>query len=325
MENKTIKAIESRLAPIFKKIESSLGVKSKIALGSTALLAIAIAISSNLQPNDVTASSVAITNIAENSGGTGIVLSSSETLSTILTNSHVCHVVEHGGKVTGKNGQFLVATYKHSQAHDLCLITVDGNLKASTKIANRAPVPFYEPATVSGHPALYPNVITNGHFSGRRTIAVMKGVKPCTQEQANGPAAILCALIGGIPQIVQYDATLVTATIMPGSSGSGVYNGDKDLSAVVFAGSGEIGYGWVVPYESMRNFLDLEARTLEAVRPDNTVDFLGQFGRRDAANENDMIKKLKEACSGENRAKLLETCNLVDEDIVADSNMVWFK
>jgi V8-like Glu-specific endopeptidase len=42
--------------------------------------------------------------------------------------------------------------------------------------------------------------------------------------------------VGGIPDIMQYDSTLVTATIMPGSSGSGVYNENKELAGVVFAG-----------------------------------------------------------------------------------------
>ena len=320
MKNKTIKAIENKLSPIFKKIEGKLNVEAKTAIGIVAALALAIAIHASLpQPNDITNSSVAITNIAENSGGTGIILSSSETSSTVLTNSHVCHVVEHGGKVTGMAGSFLVATYKHSQSHDLCLITVDGNLKASTKVSDRAPTPYYENAMVSGHPALYPNVITTGHFSGRRVIAIMKGMKPCTKEQQENPnTALLCLLAGGIPQIQQYDATLVTATIMPGSSGSGVYNKDKELSGVVFAGQGNLGYGWTVPFESMRNFLDLEARTLEAVRPDNIVNFAGE-GDRKTNSEEEMLNKLKEACSGENKVKLGETCKLLDE------NLIWNK
>jgi hypothetical protein len=72
--------------------------------------------------------------------------------------------------------------------HDLCLITVEGNLKAHTKVAQRAPVAYYENALVSqAIPALMPNVVTSGHFSGRKVISVMKGIKPCTAEQQKIP------------------------------------------------------------------------------------------------------------------------------------------
>lgn len=309
--------LEKKLSPLFNKIEGKLNAKAKLAIGAIALAACAIALSPFFAPNDVTQSSVMITNIAGNSGGTGIIISSSETHSEILTNSHVCRVVEKGGLVTGQAGKFLVASYKKSQMHDLCMITVEGNLKASTKVASKAPTAYYENALVSGHPALMPNVVTSGHFSGRKVISVMKGIKPCTDEQANDPAtALLCAFIGGIPDVMQYDSTLVTATIMPGSSGSGVYNSNKELSAVVFAGQDNFGYGWCVPYESMKNFLDHEVNALPAEKPDNSVDLLAAAkGRRDAG-EDVMYEKLKKVCSGPDKDKIKDTCQLVGEDIV---------
>jgi S1-C subfamily serine protease len=282
------------------------------------LIALAIILSLSGKKNDITQSSVMITNIAGTSGGTGIVLHSSETSSTILTNSHVCRVVEKGGMVTGESGSFIVATYKHSHTHDLCLITVDGNLKAHTDIAHRAPYIYKEGAAISGHPALFPNVITTGHFSGRRVISVMKGMTPCTDDQKKDPdTMLLCLLAGGLPQIEQYDSTLVTATIMPGSSGSGVYNEDKELSGVAFAGSGDLGYAWTVPFESMRNFLDREARTLEAKRPDNSLDILAALsGKKNSLDENAMMQKLKEACAGEQKNKLKSVCELAGQDMI---------
>ncbi|HEY5235775.1 MAG TPA: serine protease, partial [Rhabdochlamydiaceae bacterium] len=264
-----IESAQSKLSSLLKKA-SSLNVKAKLAIGLGALALVALALHIASPPNDITASSVMVTNVIGTSGGTGIILESSDTSSLILTNSHVCKILEKGGLVTGRAGKFAVTTYKHSQKYDLCLVTVDGNLHARTKIANRAPVAFYEKALISGHPSLYPNVITSGHFSGRSVISVMEGLIPCTDEQKADPATnTICELIGGLPNIKRFDSTLVTATIMPGSSGSGVYNENNELSGVAFAGSGEgIGYAWVVPYESMRNFLDVESKKLDFVSPD---------------------------------------------------------
>ena len=309
--------LEKKLSPLFKKIEGKLNAKAKIAIGALALTALAFALAPLFQPNDVTQSSVMITNIAGNSGGTGIIISSSETHSEVLTNSHVCRVVEKGGLVTGQAGKFLVASYRKSQMHDLCMITVEGNLKANTKVASKAPTTYYENALVSGHPQLMPNVVTSGHFSGRKVISVMKGIKPCTAEQANDPdTAFICAFVGGIPDIMQYDSTLVTATIMAGSSGSGVYNEKKELAGVVFAGSGDLSYGWTVPFESMKNFLDSEVNALPAEKPDNSVDILARLASHRGVDEDAMIEKLKEACEGPNRDKIKGACQLVSQDLI---------
>jgi len=300
-----------------KSLTKKLSTKTRIGLGLLALAVLILVGKPLLQSNDLTASSVTVTNIAGTSGGTGIILSSSETSSTILTNSHVCKVVEKGGLVTGRAGSFLVATYKHSNSHDLCLITVDGNLRTSTKIAAKAPIPYYENALISGHPGLMPNVITGGHFSGRKVIAVMRGIKPCTEEQKADPGtALLCLLVGGVPDVNQYDSTLVTATIMPGSSGSGVYNENKELAGVAFAGSGNLGYAWTVPFESMKNFIDKEAATLEAKRPDNTLGASIAGGEKKGTSESILMQKLKDTCATPNKEKLRDFCQLVDDDIV---------
>jgi S1-C subfamily serine protease len=287
------------------------------ALLVTISLALAVLIYCNGNPTDIVKSSVMVTNVAGTSGGTGIILESGDHLSTILTNSHVCHVVEKGGKVSGSAGTFMVATYKRSQTYDLCLITVDGNLRAHTNVADSAPTPYYERVRVSGHPALYPNVVTTGHFSGRQIIAIMTGLKPCTVDQQQDPnTAFLCAFVGGIPIVHQYDAQLVTATIMPGSSGSGVYNERNELSGVIFAGQGDLGYGWIMPYESVKIFLEKEAATLEKIYPENNVDIFSGNGEKKGFNEDEALDKMREGCSNENKTKLKGVCNLVNQDMI---------
>lgn len=270
------------------------------------------------EKNDIVNASVMITNVAANHGGSGVILDSNETESRILTNSHVCRVVEKGGLVSGRAGTFLVTSYKHSETHDICLITVAGNMKAETKVAELAPQAYYENASISGHPALMPNVVTKGHFSGRKVIEVMTGVRKCTEEDLQDPGKLLlCALAGGIPEVKRYESILVSATIMPGSSGSAVYNSARELSGLAFAGSGNLGYAWTVPFEAVRNFLDKEQRTLERKKPENSVDVFGEDGAKKDFDETVVIKKLRDACeSPENRNKFQQVCGLVAMDML---------
>ena len=51
----------------------------------------------------LTSSSVSIFNIAMNSGGSGVVVSSSDAQSVILTNAHICKVIQNGGIVQFEN------------------------------------------------------------------------------------------------------------------------------------------------------------------------------------------------------------------------------
>lgn len=300
-----------------KKFKNKDSIK-KIAATAAAIAAIALAAyTCKHKENDIITNSVTITNVAGTSGGSGTVLKSSETYSLVLTNSHVCNVVKDGGKVTGPAGSFLVYSFGRSKMHDLCMISVQGNLKAETKIADKAPTAYYESAYISGHPSLYPTIVTTGHFSGLKTIQVMKGFKPCTDEQKNDPATSLaCALLGGLPEVTRYDATLVSATIMPGSSGSGVYNANKELTAVAFAGSGDLGYAFAVPYEYVKNFIDGESHFLQPEYPNSNVDVVGAADNNKSNEEANFMKKLEEVCNSPNKVKIKDTCRLIGQDII---------
>jgi len=236
-----------------------------ILIGIGLLIGAMVAISGgkNSKP---TSTSVMITNNAKNSGGSGVILTSSATKSSILTNSHVCGVVESGGLVVTSDGEYQVAEYTRSQSSDLCLITVNADLNAETAIAESAPKMF-ESASVVGHPALLPTVVTNGHFSGRKSIDIMTGVRPCSKEERSGELSFICFLLGGMPVITHYETIVVTATIMPGSSGSGVFNSKNELMALVFAGGGGLSYAFTVPLEQVRNFLETELKTAVPSKP----------------------------------------------------------
>lgn len=88
-----------------------------------------------------------------------------------------------------------------------------------------------------------------------------------------------------------YEAILVSATIQPGSSGSAVYNLDGEISAVIFAGAGDFGYGFAVPHSYVYKFLALEVPNLQNHVPNNEYKVAAQ-----GSESRSWKKKLEEAC-----------------------------
>jgi len=257
--------------------------------------------------NDIRASSVMIVNRAMNHGGTGIILESTPIQSIILTNDHVCKAIKDGGMVRAISGDYQIASIIESEVSDLCLVQVMADLGVTTNLARKAPH-FYDEALVSGHPALMPNVISTGHMSGRQVIQVMIGMRKCTDADLSGPLGLACAFFGGMPVVKSYESVLVTATIMPGSSGSGVYNKSGELNGVVFAGSEGFGYAWTVPYEQVLNFLYREHQSLKKQNISQEISLIE--GDEDS-------RKIKEAiakCPTETNETIVEMCNIIKRD-----------
>lgn len=258
--------------------------------------------------NDIRASSVMIVNRTMRHGGTGIILASGSAKSTILTNDHVCRAVKDGGVVRARTGDYQIATMIESELSDLCMITVLADLGVETSLSHTVPQ-FYDSAVVSGHPALMPNVISTGHFSGRQIISVMTGMRKCTQEELTDPVyGLACAFFGGLPIVKSFESELVTATIMPGSSGSGVYNDKNELSGVVFAGSEGFGYAWIVPYEQVVNFLYREHRHLK----EQTVSQELSLVEKDERNK---IRELLQKCSTAKDEIIIRYCSILKRDV----------
>ena len=287
-----------------------------IVASSLFLLAIALCASDNtFKPTtdaELSSTSVEIVRNDKRSGGTGVILESSTAESKVLTNGHVCKVITKGGLVITENGrEHAVTSYKMSKEHDLCLITVSSDLGISTALAHKAPS-LYSAAAISGHPTLLPNIITRGHFSHHVMAEVMTGFRQCTAEDLNGPNAILCALAGGIPLIQRYEAQVVSATIMPGSSGSAIFNDKGEISGLVFAGSGTIGYAMAVPYESVAHFLLLEQQLLDKQFPDNSTGALEEL----------QSSRLRAACS---KRVLPENEDLAEACRALETDMLWIR
>lgn len=254
------------------------------------VIAIAFLITSCSAVSDTT---VKITNLQGNSGGSGTIIHSTSTASQVLTNAHVCKVAEKGGLVHGSIASGVVSSYQLSNIHDLCLITVPARIGYTASISSIPPRKLEE-STVSGHPKLLPTIVTKGHFSDKMIVQVTTGFTECSAADWKDPnKAIICLFLGKLPVIRSYESIVTSATVQPGSSGSGVFGEHGQLSAVIFAGSGEIGYGVAVPQEYVKAFLDIELKSLPSQFPDTTFSLsLNSNG----PSKQDLAKKFKEAC-----------------------------
>lgn len=281
------------------------------AFAGLALTVLGTTYKSSQRKAGIASNAVMITNNEKTSGGTGVVLKSYQNKSFVLTNRHVCKVIENSGVVQSVYGDYKVVDYVESTKSDLCIISVNSDLRGQTYVAGRAPL-MYEHAKVSGFPALMPNVISEGHVSGKRTIQVVTGMRACTEEDFKGPNGVFCALLGGVPLIQSYESVLVTATIMPGSSGSAVYGPHNTLIGLVFAGQGSLGYAWTVPYEQVVAFIQDEYRHTKPTAAPNKID-LG------SKQEHNSFSDLKEKCENiklsEANREVFDVCKIVKKDV----------
>lgn len=206
---------------------------------------------------------VMITSLNERSGGSGTVIRSTSSESFILTNKHVCEVASEGGLVhTSSNEKFLVRSYRESEIHDLCVLSIAKDLGIQVPIAAAAPQPM-EPAIVIGHPHLLPTTISQGYFGTMQRIKILVGSRACLKDDIKDLAtAIRCLLSGEMGVVKSYEALYTSALIMPGSSGSAVYNSRGEISAVIFAGEEGLSYGFAVPFEYLEKFLSSEIESI---------------------------------------------------------------
>lgn len=199
--------------------------------------------------------SVEITNYERTSGGSGVILHSDNSGSVIETNRHVCQLVIHGGLVIDTTGLgHRVMAYKESERDDLCLIQIGANLKIGVDLADHTPE-VGDAIAIVGHPLLQPTVTTRGQFSYHTVIQINEGIRPCSEaEKADPLTGMFCAIYGGIPNIIDREAQFTSALIQPGSSGSPCFDENGYLSGFAFAGSGNIGFGYIVPLEAVYQF-----------------------------------------------------------------------
>jgi len=317
---KILSNLRKRLKRPLTRLEKSVGPIAKFVIG-VAVISSPFLVGAFLlreKPADITASTVMITGLNGRSGGSGVIVSSSRSSSQVLTNAHVCQVADKGGLVkTVAGATHTILYYAESEMHDLCLITVAADLGASVPLAKAAPK-MYDHAIISGHPSLLPNVITEGHFSGNRVINVFMGIRECTSnERKDDDIGFLCWFFGGFPVIKTFEAVLVTATIMPGSSGSAVYTQSRRLGALVFAGSGELGYAFAIPYEYVDNFLSTEIYLVKPKKPNYEMSIQLKSKRSD--NDRAQLRKkcrnsTNDTLNSAQKEKIKSLCKVIEKD-----------
>ena len=258
-------------------------------------------------PTELSRASVMITNLAGNSGGSGVILHSDSSGSTILTNRHVCHLAITGARLTSGSQTGLVTSFKTSEMHDLCMIKTNKNFGVSTDLASESPN-VEDDAIISGFPQLFPHTVTKGQFGNHVTIPIMTDIRPCTPEELSGELGIVCTFLGGIPVIQLYDAGYVSGLIMAGNSGSPVFNRSGEISGLVFAGSSGLSFAFIVPWEYVNAFVNQESKTLEDKFPSMQLNVSALLG---ASNKNKLnTTKLLEKCENNDvPQRVLTICN----------------
>lgn len=203
---------------------------------------------------------VMITSQNELSGGTGVILDSNPSISHILTNKHVCQLVQVGGLVITDDGKkYPVDSYRVYRKHDLCLVEVHADLGINIKVADHAPK-VYETSIVVGHPALLPTMVTTGHFSQLKIISLVVGFIKCDGSETSDEDRLNCFFMGGKPIVKTFQSQVTSSLIMAGSSGSAVYNSKGELSGLIFAGAHDLSYGFLVPWAYVNDFLKHKSR-----------------------------------------------------------------
>lgn len=287
-------------------------------LGALAGLKVVLNSPSILRPTtdaELAKASVMITNLSARSGGSGVILSSDKKGSKILTNAHVCGVVKNGGRIFSQNQTASVVSYQTSSKHDLCLITTNTNLGVNTKISEDLSY-SYTQAAIVGHPQLYPTLVTRGHFSGYMTIQVLTGIRPCSDEELNSDLAIVCVFLGGIPIVKSYETQVVSATIQAGSSGSPVFNQNGEIGGLVFAGSGDMSYAFIVPQEYVNDFVNNEVKNIKHIQPDTTLS-IQEMSKSSNRAVRERIKHLLRVCDTTQAPELIEKlCTSLNSVIV---------
>jgi len=286
--------------------------KAKFFLLLALLIAPAAMLSYIVKESHPASFTVMITNMSEDSGGSGSIISTSANKSIVLTNAHVCDVLNDAGGIVKKEdgSRYMVTGYHKSKFHDLCAVWVAADLKASVSLAKTAPAAYTE-ATITGHPALLPNVINKGEFGERKFIDVMTGVKKCTKKNVRTEQdALYCMFFGAIPVITTYESVTVSAIIMGGSSGSAVLDKDKNLSGVVFAGQGGgLSYAFIVPFEYVSIFVNEE---LQVATELTKVPLEPSDEEEDTASSEEILESKQRIASvcKQNNKRVQEVCSI---------------
>ena len=193
---------------------------------------------------------------AGNHGGTGFLAKMPSGRTLMVSNRHVCEVAENGLIAAhypdNPSRSTVIKVIESSSVTDLCL------LEGIPGIEGMPVAKFYNPKkriAVVGHPRLQPATFTEGYAYSRETV---KAMEPVSAKECKQKIESIDTLFGPIPVCVEeLEAWKSTVVILPGSSGSPVFNAEAEIVGVMFAGEEETHWGIFVPIEDLKAFISI--------------------------------------------------------------------
>lgn len=197
------------------------------------------------------------------SGGTGFNIKTPSGKIFTVTNAHICGIAENGVlHVVRPDGRYSVArVVEVSSKTDLCLVeaTKDDGARLADKMI------MMEDITVIGHPHLLPLTITFGKALSKYKVTLMIG-ENVNPEDCVGPGMHLIDMTGSIADLIfgvknvctrDFNSIYTNAKILPGNSGSPVFNAAGRVVGVVFAGDADGSAGFFIPLEDLYEFVSV--------------------------------------------------------------------
>lgn len=171
---------------------------------------------------------------SERSAGSGVVVYSSPSESYVLTNLHVCGILDAKSKVWNNLKNYPISAVKIYREHDLCMIKIKADLGHH--------------AVISHDPYRTGDQAMTAGFPHGQSIVIQKGYIGMRIKVKDIPEYLMTGLI-----------------IQPGDSGSGVFNAKGELMAMIFGMSpsnNDVGFGWAVPLFYIYDFVELKSPQL---------------------------------------------------------------
>lgn len=198
-----------------------------------------------------------MTNELETNGGTGFQVRAPSGKIYVLTNEHICTHMQEKGTVKVTDEWKRVShpkVLKISQTSDLCLLEGVPDVPALSLGRDNYPGLY---GMIVGHPGLRPLEYAAGVFVELGPVTFQEVMAPGQKCEADNKFLKLEVTPLGIQRIcyqVRYAYT-TSVPVYPGNSGSPVLDLDGRVVGVAFACNTITHWGYVVPLQEVKNFL----------------------------------------------------------------------
>lgn len=200
-----------------------------------------------------------VTNMEENSGGTGFLVELPSGKQGIITNVHVCQAFGRSGKAVAAftDGiKYLVTKQAEYPLHDLCLLNIARTGRPGLTVAKYYPRRG-QLVYVLGYPALENLSLTNGNYNGDMVITMAWEDDKCVgigYRKVEIDPFFQMLFRRQFICLRDFNVNVTSAPIIPGNSGSPLLDSDGSVLAVVFAAD-EFRRSFAIPLTYLQDFL----------------------------------------------------------------------